>query len=173
VLTRISDFAVSDRIVADRLDEALGVGAEAICATCPCCEFQLRVGGQSTGRNLPVVDFSALVAEALGYEVKDSTEDARYMWGVFKKAIEIMTSDGIVEMMGDMMPEIMKAMPGAMQGMMNGISAMPKGIRNPTLGAMEKMIPLLMPILFPGMMPSAPGPEDGRLPQGGERGRLR
>ncbi|MHB9059843.1 MAG: FAD-binding and (Fe-S)-binding domain-containing protein, partial [Bacillota bacterium] len=47
VLTRISDFEVSDRIVADRLDEAIGVGAEILATTCPCCEFQLRVGGDS------------------------------------------------------------------------------------------------------------------------------
>ncbi|MHB8928440.1 MAG: FAD-binding and (Fe-S)-binding domain-containing protein [Bacillota bacterium] len=153
VLTRISDFSVSDRIVADRLDEALGVGAEVLATTCPCCEFQLRVGGDSTGRDLPIIDFSALVAEALGYEVRNTTENTLYMWGVFKKAIEIMSSDGIVKMMGDMMPEIMKAMPGTMQGMMNGVAAMPKVIKNPTLGAMEKMIPMLMPMLFPGMMP--------------------
>ncbi len=153
VLTRISDFNVSDRIVADRLDEAIGVGAEVLATTCPCCEFQLRVGGDSTGRDLPIIDFSALVAEALGYEVRNTTENTIYMWSVFKKAIEIMNSDGIVKMMGDMMPEIMKAMPGAMQGMMNGVAGMPAIVRDPALGAMEKMIPMLMPMLFPGMMP--------------------
>lgn len=153
VLTRISKPAVSDKLAAMKLDEAIATGAEAVVSTCPCCTFQMRVGGAATGRNIPVADFAGVVAEALGYEPKDSTENALYMWGIFAKAIDIMTSQGIIDMMAEMMPEIMAAMPTSMQKAMKGMIAMPNAMKKPALGAMEKMIPLMMPSMFPGMMP--------------------
>lgn len=153
VLTRISKPDVSDRLAAMKLDEATATGAEAVVSTCPCCTFQLRVGGASTGRDIPVEDFAGLVAEGLGYEAKDSTENSLYMWGVFEKAIKIMTSQGIIDMMAEMVPEIVAAMPSSMQTAMKGMTAMPNAVKKPALGAMEKMIPLMMPSMFPGMMP--------------------
>lgn len=153
VLTRIGKPDVSNQLACNKLQEAVDINADAVVATCPCCEVQLRVGGAKGGVHMPVVDFSAVVVEALGYESKDTTDHMFYMWGVFEKAIEIMTSEGIVAMMGDMMPEIMEAMPEAMKPMMKAMAAMPAPVQGLPLSAMEKMIPLMMPSLFPGMMP--------------------
>lgn len=153
VLTRISDQKVSNRIARDRVAEAEEIGADAILTTCPCCEVQLRVGAKANGQEIPILDFTDVVAEALGYEVNDSRESVQYMWGVFEKAIAAMTVEGMVEMMGAMMPEMMEAMPGVMQKAMDRVAAMPSAIQDPTLAAMEKMMPMMMPSMLPGMMP--------------------
>lgn len=153
VLTRISDQTVSNRIAKDRVAEAEEIGADAILTTCPCCEVQLRVGAAKNGQKVPILDFTDVVAEALGYEVKDSRENVQYMWGVFEKAIAAMTVEGMVEMMGQMMPEMMNAMPGVMQKAMERVASMPSVVQEPTLAAMEKMMPAMMPSLLPSMMP--------------------
>ncbi|MFZ5639558.1 MAG: FAD-binding protein [Bacillota bacterium] len=153
VLTRIGDPPVSDKLGAMRVQEAADIKADAMLATCPCCQVQLRVSADKEGIDVPILDFSAVVAEALGYEAMNSTDFTLYMWGVFEKALEIMTVDGIVDMMSNMMPEIMAAMPGAMQPMMKGMEALPGPVQAPALSAMEKMIPTLMPKLLPSMMP--------------------
>ena len=153
VLTRISDTVVSNRIAHDRVAEGLEIGADAILTTCPCCEVQLRVGAEKNGQQIPILDFTDVVAEALGYEVKDSRESVRYMWGVFEKAIAAMTVEGMVQMMGNMMPEMMDAMPSVMGKAMDGVAAMPSVLQEPTLAAMEKMMPAMMPSILPGMMP--------------------
>lgn len=153
VLTRIGNPKVSNKLAADRLQEVIEAGAEALVATCPCCEVQLRVGGAKSGVNLPVIDFSSVVIEALGYEAKDTTAYMFSLWEVFEKAIDIMTRDGIVKMMGEMMPEIMQAMPNAMKPVLKGMEALPGPIQKPSLSLMEKMVPLMMPVLFPSMMP--------------------
>ena len=153
VLTRISDPVVSNRIAHDRVAEGIDIGADAILTTCPCCEVQLRVGAKKNGQDIPILDFTDVVADALGYEVKDSRDNVQYMWGVFEKAIAAMTVEGMVEMMGQMMPEMMQAMPGAMQKAMDGVASMPGVIQEPALAAMEKMMPSMMPSMLPGMMP--------------------
>lgn len=153
VLTRIGAPPVADKLGAMRVQEAVDVRADALLATCPCCEVQLRASAQHAGINVPVLDFTDFIAESLGYEVSDTSDFTLYMWSVFEKAIEIMTVDGIVEMMSDMMPEIMAAMPSAMQPMMKGMEALPGPVQDPALAMMEKMIPSLMPMLLPSMMP--------------------
>ena len=153
VLTRISDQTVSNRIAKDRVAEAEEIGADAILTTCPCCEVQLRVGAAKNGQNVPILDFTDVVAEALGYDVKDSRDNVQYLWGVFEKAIAAMTVEGMVEMMGQMMPDMMNAMPGVMQKAMETVAAMPTVVQEPTLAAMEKMMPAMMPSMLPGMMP--------------------
>jgi Fe-S oxidoreductase/FAD/FMN-containing dehydrogenase len=153
VLTRIGAPEVSNKVACHKLQEAVDIKADAVVATCPCCEVQLRVGGAKGGINIPVVDFSSIVVEALGYESKNTDDYMFYMWGVFEKAIEIMSSDGIVAMMGNMMPEIMEAMPSAMKSMIKGMEALPGFIQGVPLAAMEKVIPLMMPAMFPAMMP--------------------
>jgi len=153
VLTRIGDPPVSDKLGSMRVQEAVDVQADALLATCPCCEVQLRASAQHSDIDMKVWDFTDVVAEALGYEVNETTDFTLYMWGVFEKAIEIMTVDGIVDMMSDMMPEIMDAMPSAMQPMMKGMEALPGPVQSPALTMMEKMIPSLMPMLLPAMMP--------------------
>ena len=153
VLTRIGKPDVANKLACNKLQEAVDINADAVVATCPCCEVQLRVGGAKGGVHIPVIDFSSIVAEALGFESKDTTEHMFYMWGVFEKAIEIMNSEGIIAMMSDMMPEIMEAMPEAMKPMLKIMSALPSPIQGVPLSAMEKMIPMMMPAMFPGMMP--------------------
>lgn len=153
VLTRIGDPPVADKLGAMRVQEAADINADALLATCPCCQVQLRASAKTAGITVPILDFSAVVAEALGYEPMNSTDYTLEMWGVFEKALDIMTVDGIVDMMSNMMPEIMAAMPGAMQPMMKGMESLPGPVQSPALAAMEKMIPTLMPKLLPGMMP--------------------
>lgn len=153
VLTRIGNPPVANKLGVMRVQEAVDIKADAMLATCPCCQLQLRVSAEKAGMPLPVLDFSAVVAEALGYEAMNSTDFTLFMWSVFEKALEIMTVDGIVDMMSNMMPEIMAAMPGAMQPMMRGMESLPGPVQSPALTAMEKMIPALMPKLLPGMMP--------------------
>ncbi len=153
VLTRIAAPPVADKLGAMRVQEAIDIQADALLATCPCCEVQLRAAGQNTGKDMAVLDFTDFIAEALGYEVRDSSGFTLFMWSVFEKALEIMTVDGIVDMMSDMMPEIMAAMPPSMQPMMKGMEALPGPVQSPALTMMEKMIPTLMPKLLPSMMP--------------------
>ncbi|PKM47854.1 MAG: Fe-S oxidoreductase [Firmicutes bacterium HGW-Firmicutes-8] len=153
VLTRIGDPPVADKLGGMRIKEAIAVEADAIMATCPCCQVQLRASAQHNNIEMPVIDFSNFVMEALGYEYKDSSDYSMFMWGVFEKALEIMTVDGIVEMMSDMLPEIMAAMPAAMQPMLKGMEALPGSVQSPALSMMEKIIPVLMPKLLPSMMP--------------------
>ncbi len=153
VLTRIGDPPVADKLGGMRVQEAVDVQADAVLATCPCCEVQLRASARHNKISMPVYDFTDFIAQSLGYEVNETTDFTLYMWGVFEKALEIMTVDGIVEMMSDMMPEIMAAMPASMQPMMKGMEALPGPVQAPALSMMEKMIPSLMPVLLPGMMP--------------------
>lgn len=154
VLTRIGNPPVSNMLGAMRVQEAADIKADMMLATCPCCEVQLRVSADKANIPLPILDFSDIVVEALGYKSKNASEFTLEAWSVFEKAIEIMTRDGIVEMMSEMMPEVMGAMPPAMQPMMSLMKGLPGGtIQNSALGIMEKMVPMLMPILFPGMMP--------------------
>lgn len=153
VLTRIGEPPVADKLGAMRVNEAVEVKADALLATCPCCEVQLRASGKHANIDIPILDFTDVIAEALGYEYNNTSEFTLYMWGVFEKALEIMTVDGIVDMMSDMMPEIMAAMPAAMQPMMKGMEALPGPVQSPALSMMEKMIPTLMPKLLPSMMP--------------------
>ena len=154
VLTRIGNPTVSNKLGAMRVQEAADVKVDMMLATCPCCEVQLRVAGNKANIPIPVMDFSDIVVEALGYESKNTVEFTLEAWSVFEKAIEIMTRDGIVEMMAEMMPEVMEAMPPAMQPMMSLMKGLPGGpVQNGALGMMEKMVPMLMPMLLPGMMP--------------------
>ena len=127
------------------MKEAEEVKADIVLTTCPCCEVQLRVGARAGKSPVRVLDFSDIVVEALGYEVEDPTHTVLDAWDVFGTAIDIMTVDGMAQMMIRMMPEIMAAMPGSMKSMMGMIKGMPSAIRHPMLSIMEKMIPVLMP----------------------------
>lgn len=153
VLTRIGEPPVADKLGAMRVNEAVEIKADALLATCPCCEVQLRASAKHSNIDMPILDFTDVVVEALGYEYKESSDFTLFMWGVFEQVLKIMTVDGMVDMMSDMMPEIMAAMPGAMQPMMKGMGALPGPVQSPALSMMEKMIPTLMPKLLPAMMP--------------------
>lgn len=153
VISRVGRPPAADAIGISRMKEAEAVNADICLTTCPCCEVQLRVGARAGKSPVRVLDFSDIVIEALGYEVKDPTHTVLDAWDVFGTVIDMMTVEGMAEMMGDMIPEIMEAMPGTMKGMMGMITGMPAFMRHRMLTVMEKMIPLLMPRLLPGMLP--------------------
>lgn len=116
-------------------------------------EVQLRVGGAKGGVHIPVIDFSSIVAEALGFESKDTTEYMFYMWGVFEKAIEIMNSEVITTMMSDMMPAMFpgmmpKLMPTVLKMMKQAIPNMPIQMEE----KLPKMLPKVMAKIMPGLM---------------------
>ncbi|MFC1904181.1 heterodisulfide reductase-related iron-sulfur binding cluster, partial [Chloroflexota bacterium] len=154
VLSRVGRPPAADAIGIFRMKEAEEVQADIVLTTCPCCEVQLRVGARAGNSPVRVLDFSDIVAEALGYEVKDPTHTVLDAWDVFGTAIDMMTVNGMTEMMAKMMPEIMAAMPGVMKGMMGMVKGMPAFMRHPMLSMMEKMIPALMPRLLPSMLPA-------------------
>jgi len=153
VLTRIGDPKVSDKIAYLRLKEAEDVKADEVLTTCPCCEFQLRVGGRNTGATVPVKDFTSVVAEALGYEPKDPTNYVYEMWDVFDQAIEQLALDGMVAMFEELMPQMFDIMPDNMQKGMSTMKKMPKSLQTAGLSMMEKMIPSMMPKMLDDMLP--------------------
>ena len=154
VLSRVGRPPAADAIGIYRMKEAEDAGAGIVLTTCPCCEVQLRVGARAGKSPVRVLDFSDVVVEALGYEVADPTNTVLDAWDVFGTAIDMMTVNGMDDMMGRMIPEIMVAMPGAMKKMMGMMKAMPAFLRHPMLSLMEKMIPVLMPRLLPAMLPA-------------------
>jgi Fe-S oxidoreductase/FAD/FMN-containing dehydrogenase len=154
VLTRIKEpVPTSDRIAALRLDEAAAAGADLIYTTCPCCEFQFRVAGESIGHPMRTFDFTNAVVEALGYEGQDTTQTSLDIWVVFDKMIRQMAVEGIAQMMRDLMPEMLANMPEFMNKSMGMMKPLPEGMRETMLGAMRPLIPKLMPAMMPGIMP--------------------
>jgi hypothetical protein len=154
VLTRISEPVVSDKIAGFRLQEATDVGATKIITNCPCCEFQLRVAGKSIGNNTEIVDIATYLTKAMGFkDSPDPNPSVHYMWGVFLKAIQMMTPEGIVEMMKGMFPEMILAMPSVFTKMIHMVIKMPKTLRKPMAKMFRVMLPTLMPLLLPGMLP--------------------
>jgi len=153
VLTRVGEPETSDKIAAQRVGEAEKAGAGTILTTCPCCEFQLRVGGRSAGSEVRVLDFTDFVVNALGYESTDPTERVHYMWGVFRRAIEMMELDGVVRMMETLMPGMFEHMPGFMKGAMAFMKLLPKPLRRAGLAAMGPLLPAMMPPLMNMMLP--------------------
>ena len=154
VLSRVGRPPAADAIADVRMTEAEECGADAVLTTCPCCEVQLRVGARAKGSPVRVLDFTDVVVEALGYECHDPTHTVLDAWDVFGTAIDIMTVEGMADMMGRMMPEIMEAMPPIMKGMMSMMKAMPGPLQGPMFALMERMIPVLMPRLMPSMLPA-------------------
>jgi len=61
---QFNDYAVN--IAADRVQEAIDVGAEQIITTCPFCAVNLNAGAKQLGVRLPTIDLMQLVLEALG-----------------------------------------------------------------------------------------------------------
>lgn len=156
VLTRVGEPATSDIIAGQRLAEAEAVEADLLTTTCPCCEFQLRVGGKSIGSPVRVVDFGEIVAEALGYKAtaaRDMTAACNEAWAVFRKAIAAMSLEGMVDMMHQLMPGMFNLMPGVMQTGMKAMRAMPDPVQDAMLGMMDRMMPVMMPRMMDLMMP--------------------
>jgi Fe-S oxidoreductase/FAD/FMN-containing dehydrogenase len=153
VLSLVADPDVGERVGDVRLQEADAVGAQAVIAACPCCEVQLRVTADKTGRDLPIIDLSALTCEAAGIEHPDSTPYALEMWAVFEAMIRLLKPEAMADFMADLLPEMIEAMPGPFPAMMKMIQASPGPVRDAMIAMMKPVMPFLFPRLLPGMMP--------------------
>ncbi|MEF8798991.1 MAG: FAD-binding and (Fe-S)-binding domain-containing protein [Candidatus Bipolaricaulota bacterium] len=153
VLTRVGEPSTSDEIAVNRLEEAEASGAEELVTTCPCCEFQLRVGGLQMDSPIPVKDFSTVVAQAMGYETEDPAEEVYEGWHAFEAMIYQMSLPGMVEMMEELLPDMMEEMPSYMEQGMNQISYLPGRTKEPILLIMKQAMPYMMPRLMDEIMP--------------------
>jgi hypothetical protein len=151
VLTLIGDPPVAHEIGDHRLQEAIDVEAEAMLALCPCCEFQLRVSADRMNTDMPVHDLAWFAAQGLGLkDIQDATPFALTSWATFERMVCLMRPEGLADLMGDMMQELMDAMPLGMGKMMSFFGKLGGGFM---LDAMKPMFPVLFPLLLPGMMP--------------------
>ncbi|MGQ9569037.1 MAG: FAD-binding and (Fe-S)-binding domain-containing protein [Anaerolineae bacterium] len=153
VLTLVADPAVGKRVGDVRLREAEATGAQALVASCPCCEVQFRVTAQKTGRDLPIVDLAHLACDAAGIEHPDHTPYALSMWAVFEAMINLLKPEAMAAFMASLLPEMIEAMPGPFRGMMNLVKASPGPLRDGLIAVMKPVMPVLFPLLMPGMMP--------------------
>jgi Fe-S oxidoreductase/FAD/FMN-containing dehydrogenase len=153
VLSLVADPDVGERVGDMRLAEADAVGAQAVVAACPCCEVQLRVTADKTGRDLPIIDLTNLICQAAGVEHPDPTPYALEMWGVFEAMIRLLKPEAMAQFMAGLLPEMIEAMPAPFRGMMNMVKSSPAPVRDTMITAMKPMMPFLFPRLMPGMMP--------------------
>jgi Fe-S oxidoreductase/FAD/FMN-containing dehydrogenase len=141
------------KVVGDvRVREAEAVGAQAIIASCPCCEVQLRVTMEKTGRDMPVIDLGHLAAEGLGMTLPNPTAYALEQWNTFEAMIWLLKPEAMAKLMEELFPQMIDAMPLGMGGMMRAIGRM-GSFGGAVLGAMKPLFPVLFPLLMPGMMP--------------------
>lgn len=141
------------KVIGDvRLREAEAVGAEAIVASCPCCEVQLRVSAQKTERDLPIIDLANVTSQALGLPTYDPTEYALEQWRTFEAMIWLMKPEAMGNLMIELFPQLVDAMPFGMGGMMRLLGKLGP-IGGGMLKAMKPMFPILFPLLMPMMMP--------------------
>jgi Fe-S oxidoreductase/FAD/FMN-containing dehydrogenase len=153
VLSLVADPPVAKAIGDIRLREAEATGAEAVVASCPCCEVQLRVTADKTNCDLPIIDLGHLACDALGIEHTDPTPYALEMWGTFEAMINLMKPEPMADLMAELLPQMIEAMPAPMGAMMKMVKASPGPIREAMIAMMKPIMPLMFPILMPGMMP--------------------
>ncbi len=153
VLSLVADPDVGERVGDIRLREADAIGAEAVVAACPCCEVQLRVTADKTGRDLPIIDLAHLACDGAGIEHPDSTPYALEMWAVFEAMIRLLKPEAMAEFMASLLPEMIEAMPVPFRGMMKMVKSSPGPVREAMIAMMRPMMPFLFPRLLPGMMP--------------------
>jgi Fe-S oxidoreductase/FAD/FMN-containing dehydrogenase len=153
VMSLVADPPAAKRIGDVRLAEAEATGAEALAASCPCCEVQFRVTADKTGREMPVIDLAHLACDAAGIDHPNPTEYALSMWAVFEAMINLLKPEDMADFMASLLPQMIDAMPGPFPGMMKMIKASPAPVRNAMIAMMKPMMPFLFPRLMPGMMP--------------------
>ena len=152
VMSLVADPSAAKRIGDVRLREADDVAAEAVVTSCPCCEVQLRVTAEKTGRSLPILDLGAVACDAAGIEHPDSTEYALEMWATFEAMINLLNPGPMADLMVELLPQMVDAMPLGMGKMMRTIGKMPGG--GMVLKGMKPLFPTLFPMLMPAMMPA-------------------
>ncbi len=150
VLTLIGETRpTSGRIAHQRLEEARAAGAEAIVTTCPCCEFQLRVWNAAEGNGLKVLDFAAVVAQALGEELENPDPRVQDSWAVFDVMIQLMTPQGMADFIWEFLDSISPLLGRAMRlG-----KKLPGPAKKAMFAAADRLMPLMMPRMLPLMMP--------------------
>ncbi|MDA8216190.1 MAG: FAD-binding and (Fe-S)-binding domain-containing protein, partial [Dehalococcoidales bacterium] len=152
VLTLLKDPQVAHDVGDIRLKEATVVGAEAVLALCPCCQFQLRLASEKRGSHVPVHDLASFACRGLGFEFEDPNPEVMRQWAVFEAMIALMTPRGFAGLMDTMWPELLDAMPLKMGAIMRAVGqAGPLG--GLVLNAMRPAYPVLFPRLLPAMMP--------------------
>jgi hypothetical protein len=154
VLSLVADPPAAERIGDLRLQEAEAAGAEAVVAACPCCEVQLRVTVDKTGRDLPIIDLAHLACDAANIEHLDPTPYALEMWAVFEAMINLLKPPAMADFMAELLPQMIEAMPQPFRGMMNLVKASPGPVRDAMIAMMKPVMPFLFPRLLPGMMPT-------------------
>ena len=153
VLSLVADPPAAARIGDQRLQEAAATGAQALIASCPCCEVQFRVTADKTGFSLPIIDLAHLACDAAGLQHPDPTPYALAMWGVFEGMINLLKPEPMAKFMAGLLPEMIEAMPQPFRGMMHLVKAAPGPVRDGMIALMKPMMPFLFPRLLPGMMP--------------------
>jgi Fe-S oxidoreductase len=148
VMSLVADPPAAKRIGDSRLHEAEEVAAQAVVTSCPCCEVQLRVTAEKTGRDLPIIDLGAMACDAAGIDHPDSTAYALEMWATFEAMINLLRPAPMADLMIELFPQMVDAMPLGMGRMMRAVGRMPGG------GAMLNAMKPLFPVLFPALMPS-------------------
>jgi len=142
------------KVIGDiRIREAEAVGAEAIVASCPCCEVQFRVTMQKTRRDMPVIDLAHIASEALGIPAYDPTEYAVELWGTFEAMIWLMKPEAMANLMAELLPQMIQAMPQPFRGMMGMVKAAPGPVKEAMIAMMRPLMPVLFPMLMPSVMP--------------------
>jgi Fe-S oxidoreductase/FAD/FMN-containing dehydrogenase len=153
VMSLVADPPAAKRIGDVRLAEAEATGAQALIASCPCCEVQFRVTAEKTGREMPIIDLAHVACDAAGIEHRDPTEYALSMWGVFEAMINLLKPEAMADFMASLLPQMIDAMPGPFPAMMKMVKGMPGPARDAMIAIMKPMMPFLFPRLMPGMMP--------------------
>jgi Fe-S oxidoreductase/FAD/FMN-containing dehydrogenase len=153
VLSLVADPPAAERIGDMRLQEAEAAGAEALVSSCPCCEVQLRVTVDKTGRDLPIIDLAHLACDAANIDHPDPTPYALEMWAVFEAMINLLKPAAMADFMAELLPQMIEAMPQPFRGMMKLVKASPGPMRDAMIAMMKPVMPFLFPRLLPGMMP--------------------
>ncbi|MGI2335079.1 MAG: FAD-binding and (Fe-S)-binding domain-containing protein [Dehalogenimonas sp.] len=149
---RILKHETADIMAGYRIDEAEATGADALITTCPCCEVQLRVGSAANETNIPILDFSDLVMQSLGYDAPDPTKSVVESWDIFKDSLALLTPSGVNNIMGGIVPEMIAALPQPLPKVCHLISHLPSGPKSLALGALKNTMPQIIPRVLPGML---------------------
>jgi Fe-S oxidoreductase/FAD/FMN-containing dehydrogenase len=148
------DHPDTGKVVGDiRVREAEATGAQAIVASCPCCEVQLRVTIEKTGRDMPVIDLGHLAAQGLGIALPDPTAYALQQWSTFEAMIRLLTPEAMADLMVELLPPMVDAMPWGLGGIMRSMGSSGP-IDRAVLRALKPAFPFLFSLLMPRMMPA-------------------